>query len=122
LLKNKFLRTIWPTLLWAFFILSASVLTTPKVDGVKLFPHVDKLVHFILYGILTFLMILYRKEKFIEESKLILLIAFSWGFTIELLQHYCTINRQFELLDLGANFLGIIFVKLLLSRIKINLT
>jgi VanZ family protein len=102
--------------------LSASVLTTPKVDGVKLFPHVDKLVHFILYGILTFLMILYRKEKFIEESKLILLIAFSWGFTIELLQHYCTINRQFELLDLGANFLGIIFVKLLLSRIKINLT
>ena len=122
MLKSKFFRTIWPTLLWAFFILSTSVLTTPKVDGVKLFPHVDKLAHFILYGILTFLMILYRKEKFIEESKLILLIAFSWGFTIELLQHYCTINRQFELLDLGANFLGIIFVKLLLSRMKINLT
>jgi VanZ family protein len=109
-------------LLWAFFILSASVLATPKVEGVKLFPHADKIVHFILYGILTFLMITYRKEKFVDESKLIVLITFFWGFTIELLQHYCTINRQFELLDLGANILGIIFVVVLLNKMKYNLT
>ena len=80
-------------------------LTLPKFNLLQL----DKLFHFIVY----FVMFLgWKESKIFKKDRLYfkcLLIVFSVGLFIEILQGTSFIERYFELADLLANSLGILF-------------
>ncbi len=74
------------------------------------FLHLDKFVHFLAYGILCLLWL----KVFVTNSKkikLIIIVAglvLAYGIIIEALQGVTTSYRQFSILDIIANFLGIL--------------
>lgn len=80
-------------------------LTLPKFNLLQL----DKLFHFIVY----FIMFLgWKESKIFKKDRLYfkcLLIVFLVGLFIEILQGTRFIERYFELADLFANSLGILF-------------
>ena len=80
-------------------------LTLPKFNLLQL----DKLFHFIVY----FVMFLgWKESKIFKKDRLYFkcsLIVFSVGLFIEILQGTSFIERYFELADLLANSLGILF-------------
>ena len=80
-------------------------LTLPKFNLLQL----DKLFHFIVY----FIMFLgWKESKIFKKDRLYFkcsLIVFSVGLFIEILQGTSFIERYFELADLLANSLGILF-------------
>jgi len=80
-------------------------LTLPKFNLLQ----PDKLFHFIVY----FVMFLgWKESKIFKKDRLYFkcsLIVFSVGLFIEILQGTSFIERYFELADLFANSLGILF-------------
>lgn len=70
----------------------------------------DKLVHTLAYFLLALNWFLVFKNKGNELSvKLFVFgLVFLYGIIIEVSQGCLTVNRQFELKDLGANFIGIV--------------
>ena len=70
----------------------------------------DKAIHIFAYFLLTLSWLFsYKKEsKKLKVSIIILVIVFSYGIIIEVLQGTVTENRQPEAYDLLANFTGII--------------
>lgn len=80
-------------------------LTLPKFNLL----HLDKLFHFIVY----FIMFLgWKESKIFKKDRLYfkcLLIVFLVGLFTEILQGTRFIERYFELADLFANSLGILF-------------
>jgi len=80
-------------------------LTLPKFNLLQ----PDKLFHFIVY----FIMFLgWKESKIFKKDRLYFkcsLIVFSVGLFIEILQGTSFIERYFELADLLANSLGILF-------------
>ena len=74
------------------------------------FIHLDKFVHFLAYGILC---LLWLKVYVLKNKKLKLIIivaglVLAYGIIIEALQEVTTSYRQFDILDIIANFLGIL--------------
>lgn len=104
-LDKPFFLTTWPAFLWAIFIFVLSVIQVPQPKRDLVIPHLDKIVHFVLYFIL---MILALKGNTNANLKLGLL-TFSviiYGVFIELVQHYFVINRFFDFWDIAANTAG----------------
>ena len=81
----------------------------PKFD----IPHLDKIIHFLMYLILTSAVIIdFRKNTNISKKRiyftsLISILIFSGA--IELIQGFFIDKRSGDILDLLANFTGIIF-------------
>lgn len=85
-------------------------------DGIKeenwiQFPHMDKVVHLLMYGILTFLIlrknhVLFGKSREINVLAFSFLYAFFMGFFIEILQNSFFIGRNFDIFDVIANSIG----------------
>jgi VanZ family protein len=75
-------------------------------------PHLDKMLHAVLFGTFTFLLAEYFRgnRHFGMNTRWILVLAatlsFFYGLVIESLQ-YLIPERSFELLDVLANFIGI---------------
>ena len=67
------------------------------------FKNEDKVIHFTLFFIFTFIFIL---SNFIRNKKLVLIISILLGISIEILQYIMDLGRSFELLDIVANTLG----------------
>lgn len=63
----------------------------------------DKVIHFTLFFIFTFLFIL---SDFIRNKKLVLITSILLGISIEILQFIMNLGRSFEFLDIVANTLG----------------
>lgn len=79
---------------------------TPKVPiGAGL--HIDKVVHFILYGmtVLMFLTVLREKKDGKKSMLYAFLLSSIVGFIIEIIQYF-TPHRRFETADLLANIPG----------------
>lgn len=75
-----------------------------------LFPHLDKIVHFFMYFVMTLpFLFLYRTPRFIAISHILM------GVTIELVQPYAA-NRSCEILDMAANTLGVIASVILFKK------
>src|SRR5690625_7326350 len=85
------------------------------------FKNEDKVIHFTLFFIFTFLFIL---SNFIRNKKLVLIISILLGISIEILQYIMDLGRSFELLDIVANTMGALtayyILRKRLSCIKIN--
>ncbi len=82
----------------------------------------DKGIHFIFYAIFAFLLYFplrvntKRSFTFVTTSLLVLLVGFTLGAVVELIQHYFIIGRFGEYLDIVANTIGLL-VGLLISEI-----
>ena len=82
----------------------------------------DKGIHFIFYAIFAFLLYFplrvntKRSFTFVTTSVLVLLVGFTLGAVVELIQHYFIIGRFGEYLDIVANTIGLL-VGLLISEI-----
>ncbi len=112
----------WLTILFALFIILVIILADTGHLGILAYinriPHADKVGHFVLYGILAFLinLTLFRSlppERSRGSSRK--WIAVASGLILALLigleefsqQYFAT--RTFSLADLGASYLGLIF-------------
>ena len=78
------------------------------VTGRDLFPHADKLVHFGMYAVFTFLLFYTWPAKFSGRARqfLPLLYVIIWGTLMEALQGVGGYGRNFSHLDIIANILG----------------
>ena len=77
------------------------------------FKNEDKVIHFTLFFIFTFLFIL---SDFIRNKKLVLITSILLGISIEILQFIMNLGRSFELLDIVANTLCAIIACYILKK------
>ncbi|MDD3892310.1 MAG: VanZ family protein [Bacteroidales bacterium] len=115
------LLNYWRSILWAFLSLIACILPSQNLPQMnKIFiPHLDKVVHFALFFILT-LILLYESRLRETNASLgkrtivwIVVITFIYGSFLEGMQHFLIASRSGELADLIANFLGVVAALLL---------
>lgn len=118
----KFLRYL-PTILWLAAILVASFMPSQHLSPqLMLFPHQDKVIHFVMYFGLAFLF-LYdtRKSKTLTNVFIIVsvvCVACLSGL-IEYLQPILS-NRSKDGFDLFANATGAAVAGLIMGRLKMN--
>ena len=103
---------------YTLFLIILSLVPVP-VLGIPKFQlfEIDKLVHFIMYFSLTILWSFAFKNLYSSNFKL-LLFAILFGFILEIFQHMLPFGRYFDLGDLLANTLGVIFGIFILYCIK----
>ena len=107
----------WLTVLFTLFILLIIVLADTGNLGILAIvyriPYADKVGHFLLYGILILLINLTLFRSIPTRSRI--RIAAASGLTLailiglEELSHSNFSNRTFDLVDLSASYLGLIF-------------
>jgi VanZ family protein len=117
----RILKAFWKPLSWAIIVLVLSTLSGAEVSKFPLvnIPNMDKVVHFMMYFIFTFLM-MYDFARFKEKpftwKQIItfsLLAAIAYGGMMELLQSFPRIHRSCDIKDFLANSVGAIFAVLL---------
>jgi VanZ family protein len=110
---------LWTVLIIVLLSLPGSAI--PKV-GIG-FQHVDKLVHFILFGIFPVFWSYYfiQKNGKYNWKQLILLfclISILLGIALEYVQFYLIVNRDFDVMDIIADAFGAIVFGILLIIIE----
>ncbi len=106
------LRNFWPTLLLIGTILFLSLTKVQAPPSLPLFPHIDKVAHFLMYLALsyTFLFDITRSYTHGYVKKLPVALSFTFatliGILVELGQKHLTEGRQAELADGLANMAG----------------
>ena len=101
---------LWLSLIYTLLIFFISLIPLPNIiiPDFNLFQP-DKLVHFVIYFIMLYL---WLKSNSLKENKFrlksLILVLFISSF-IETLQGTSFIKRHYELADLIANSIGIIF-------------
>lgn len=103
------------SLVWAGLIVYLGF-SNPKSVGIEpWFKYQDKLGHFILYAVLSMLLIkTFSKEIVIQNSMSNgALVALVFGVLIELGQHFFTHDREGDYMDALANGLGILLMVVL---------
>src|SRR4030042_2100518 len=92
------------TLIWLLIISFFSVM---PVQGLQAGHPVDKIVHFVIYGItsIIFFRILRTKMLLVKTTVLSIIFASLYGLAMELIQHVLP-WRQFSLSDEASNFSG----------------
>ena len=103
---------------YTLFLIIFSLVPVPDLGfpRFQLF-EIDKLVHFFMYFFLTVLWCL-AYENFYKSNFKLLLFAIFFGFVLEIFQHILPFGRYFDLGDLVANSLGVIFGIFILYCIK----
>jgi len=113
--KQNIKSICWATII---LILSLFHVNTPGSIKEYIIPHSDKLVHIFLYAVFSFLLLIESKKS--KRNYIRLLFAIFYGIFMELFQHFLTIHRSLELLDIFANFSGVLFGLFLYSKFKTN--
>lgn len=97
-------------ILYSFFLTILFLLPGKNLPAVEI-PYLDKIVHLILFGLLTFMWLWVNNLKnghHIVKILWILFLLFFYGIVIEGLQEYLIVARNADSWDLFANFLGIL--------------
>jgi len=87
------------------------------------FNQIDKIVHVIMYFILSNFMVLgfaNLKHKSIFVKGIPILLSFFCSFLIEILQEFATSSRFFEIFDILANGIGCMIVYLIIRTNFLN--
>lgn len=109
------IKKFLPGIAWFFIVAILTLMPgsdVPQIGWMDAIPNFDKLVHAGLFGGLTFLFCLpYFKSAFSHRQKInqfirIALAVITWGITVEFLQKYFVVGRDFELLDWAADSAG----------------
>lgn len=108
-----FLRFNKFTILWAVTILVLALVPSPSNSNISL-EHTDKIVHFVLFSVLTLLMIVgfskqetYTTLKY-NAIKISLITSLGYGLLIEMMQ-FLLVYRNFSMVDMVANAVGVGF-------------
>src|SRR5664279_5086729 len=110
LLSHRFPSVIWTLIIFILLALPGMMLPNEQHFSI---PHLDKLVHIVLFGSFVFLWSFYFSTK-TENGNLrrkylrITIIACLYGIGMELVQKYFIPNRDFDLLDIAADIAGAI--------------
>jgi VanZ family protein len=103
-------------LIWYFLILVVSVMpfSGPKTD----LP-LDKVVHFILYGLTSILLFRYFIRQTNSRSAFIKAVALAsiYGAAMEVVQYFLP-HRSFSLGDMAANAAGAFFACLVYEKVR----
>lgn len=110
MVKNYWLAVLWNVVVVILSLVPSSDLPDLELD---LIPHADKIVHFVMYVLLTFLYLQQNQKEGTGKSKIMWLIltvlyAFFTGFFLELIQNSFLIGRNFDIFDVLANTAGIL--------------
>jgi hypothetical protein len=118
-------RTFLPSLLWMIFILIVCLLPKKDIETIDfswLPQNADKIVHagfYIVLAILLSLSIIKYKTSLLKLVSVTFFICVLYGFLIEVLQHFFTTTRHFELMDVAANSAGaVVGLVLVFFRLK----
>jgi VanZ family protein len=111
------LKKHWKSLAWAVIVFIACSVPGNQVPDVSLIniPHFDKIVHFILFFVLTILLVSEFNKLNLEKKTLSIaylwsaFISICYGVAIEALQHFVFASRSASLWDVLANSLGVLF-------------
>jgi VanZ family protein len=108
---KKLLSSIWPAIIWTMLIFVLLVMPTKGIEGkdVNEIPNLDKIVHFVLFAVFSFLWFSFAESKKTINEKIILLVIILtgsfYGLGMEFVQKYFTV-RSFSLLDALADSVG----------------
>ncbi len=117
--KKLYFRYLF-SILWTVIVLYLS-LAHFKTDGLPKFrfPHLDKIVHFAMYFIYTFFLLLESKHYNKLKTKIIIVLyAISFGILMELLQDRLFEYRSGDIYDAIFNSLGAITMAVIFSKIR----
>ncbi len=105
------------SILWTFVILYLSLANFQSDELPKIrIPHLDKIVHFAMYFIYTFLLI-WETEKRQKFNKIIIAIyTVCFGITMELLQNFLFEYRSGDIYDVLANSSGTITAAIFFNK------
>lgn len=112
------------TILWWLLVLYGCFRPSVGIPKIGI-PHLDKIVHFLMFGGIGFFSLLsihvYKKEKFNfnRSAFWMLMLTIILGLLIEIIQSTPMINRSFEWADLLFDSLGAGFAIWLYKRILI---
>lgn len=116
-----FLR-ILSAVIYCFCITAMSLLPPQKLPEVPLFKGADKLVHFMMYFILSFLLCwTFYSDKKKSRAWIVIGLSVTWGMLMEIAQFSMHLGRSFSWFDMVANILGIIFGILIYYFISVRL-
>jgi len=108
------IKMFWKPICWALLISILSIMPANDFDSQKwlALPYQDKILHFIFYGIFSFLL-LRSLLSYFNKSKPIWLLALVtfiiilfYGAIIEIIQDRFTASRQGDIMDLIFNLAG----------------
>ncbi len=121
MLMTRFIRYFLPVYLWLILIFVASSISSQdSLPPLTLFPHSDKVVHFITYLILGFIL---RRAFHFSDSEIIrqnglhiaVICALLWGLSDEIHQAYVP-GRSADFADFIADGIGALAAQPLFSR------
>jgi|GEM_PF-958672 len=98
-----------PAIAVIILVLSLSDAGTVARPVYRIIPHADKMFHLIMYFALTIVMMYQYRHLLLKTVNvlIIVIVAFAYGVTIELMQKYLTTSRSFEYADILFNLAGI---------------
>lgn len=108
----------WKPIIISLVIFYGSVTSGQNLNKIPIFniPHMDKIIHMLLYFILsvTLLASFIRKNKYkkIDQKIITFVWVVSYGLLMEVFQYYFTQTRSAEIYDSLANTAGCIFAVL----------
>jgi len=113
---SSFFRVL--AIIW--FLIMLYLLLSPSNDLPKVptFPFMDKLIHFSLYLIFTFLCLFSSSIKKSRNIPWIIIMAFAMCVITEFLQKIMPFGRSFDYYDMIANSCGIIVGLLFFNYIR----
>jgi VanZ family protein len=123
-------KKMWPSLLWALFILVLCGLPGSAIPELTFLDWLkpDKIVHLVLFGVLSFLLIKGMtgnefKSLWTSYPKPVSIILSSiYGVVIEFLQEYFFVGRHGDVYDAIADsvgaFMGLWFYNYWIKRIR----
>ena len=112
--QMNIIKSFWKPILWSGIVLVLSVITGERVNEISLLhiPYMDKVCHFGMYFILTFLIMFdfkrYKNEKYnwLQVVLYSLAVAIAYGGAMELLQSVPRLHRSCDFYDFLANSTG----------------
>ncbi len=105
-------KSVWPAILWSalIFVLLAVPFKHRSEQSLLSFPHLDKVIHLLLFFILAFLWGQYLNIKSSGKSKksmlYIAILSTLYGVLMEYIQKKT--GRDFDPLDMIANTCGVL--------------
>ncbi len=122
-LVSKPIAYFLPSVIWGvviFVIISIPPSAVPPTDKLRI-PHIDKIIHFGIFFVLGFLLVLGFLKSGRQQFKHFLisvLIGVSYGAFTEYLQYCCIAGRHGAFSDFIADGFGTVFGVLLMSITK----
>ncbi len=108
-LTKRWVSVTWTVIIFILLAIPGSVI--PKEQGFSI-PHLDKVVHIILFGGFVFLWSFYysrRKVTLKKKARIffaIFIIACVYGITMEYVQKYFIPGRDYDQEDIIADIIG----------------